>query len=251
MWWKRSKKWWDIIANNTTIGKGELTLVNLIVSNKQWHRKYVGEIEIRTNTKIIYLDRKEQLTLERVRKYSPRYIFFPHWSYYIPEEIYSNYECVIFHMTDLPYGRGGSPLQNLIARGVYETKLSALRCVHELDAGDIYQKRNLSLYGNAEEIYLRTAELIKEMVIEIIQEQPVPKEQKGKVVTFPRRTPPESDLKALCDLKQVFDWIRMLDAQEYPKAFLQTEHLHLEFERASLKDGYVKADVTITRRQEV
>ena len=41
-------------------------------------------------------------------------------------------------MTDLPFGRGGSPLQNLIVRGYKETMLSAIKCVGEVDAGPIY-----------------------------------------------------------------------------------------------------------------
>jgi methionyl-tRNA formyltransferase len=58
-------------------------------------------------------------------------------------------------MTDIPYGRGGSPLQNLIARRrKKKTKLSALRMVEELDAGPVYTKTNISLMGRAEEIYL-------------------------------------------------------------------------------------------------
>ena len=46
----------------------------------------------------------------------PKYIFFPHWSKKVDTKIVNNYECVCFHETDLPYGRGGSPIQNLILR---------------------------------------------------------------------------------------------------------------------------------------
>ena len=46
----------------------------------------------------------------------PEYIFFPHWSEIVPEDTIKKYDCVCFHMTDLPYGRGGGPLQNLIVR---------------------------------------------------------------------------------------------------------------------------------------
>ena len=35
-------------------------------------------------------------------------------------------------MTDLPYGRGGSPLQNLIIRGFESTKISAIEFKMEL-----------------------------------------------------------------------------------------------------------------------
>ena len=47
-------------------------------------------------------------------------------------------------MTDLPYGRGGSPLQNLIVRGHKHTMISAIKCVKELDAGPIYLKKPLT-----------------------------------------------------------------------------------------------------------
>lgn len=203
------------------------------------------EISERTNSQIMYISDRSDLTLEKLKQYQPKYVFFPHWSYIVPSEVYDNYECVIFHMTDLPFGRGGSPLQNLVSRGIYQTKISALRCVRELDAGDIYMKRDLSLHGSAEEIYIRAAEITKEMIIEIIQTEPRPYAQTGEVVSFKRRRPEESDIGDLRELNLIFDYIRMLDADGYPKAFLETEHLRLEFARASLKDGHIKADVDI------
>ena len=151
-------------------------------------------------------------------------------------------------MTDLPFGRGGSPLQNLIIRGYTETKLSAIRCVKELDAGDIYLQKKLSLYGSAEEIFLRASKLMVEMMQEIIGKKFVPTPQKGEIVTFKRRKPKEGNISSLTDINKVFDYIRMLDAEGYPRAFLDIGQLHLEFERASLKDGCIKADVKITVR---
>jgi methionyl-tRNA formyltransferase len=76
--------------------------------------------------------------------------------------------CVVFHMTDVPFGRGGSPLQNLIARGIYETRLSALRCEAEVDAGTVYLKRSLSLHGLGEEIFMRAADAMAPMISEIV-----------------------------------------------------------------------------------
>lgn len=125
----------------------------IIVSNKEWHRKYVKEIATRTNKDVIYIDNKECITYDYLHTLQPEWVFFPHWSYIIPAEVYVNMNCVIFHMTDLPFGRGGSPLQNLIARGIYETKLSALKCTAQLDAGDIYIKQ-LYLYGERQRKYI-------------------------------------------------------------------------------------------------
>lgn len=217
----------------------------VIASNKKLHREYIDEISQAIHECVFDIAGKENLTYETLRQISPRYVFFPHWSYIIPAEIYEAFECVIFHMTDLPFGRGGSPLQNLIARGVYETKISAIRCVKELDGGDIYFKRDLSLYGSAEEIYLRASEIVKDMMIEIVKTSPPTVPQQGVPTVFRRRKPDESDIGELNDLIKVFDHIRMLDASGYPAAFLNTKNLHLEFSRASLKDGHIVADVKI------
>ena len=72
-------------------------------------------------------------------------------------------------MTDLPYGRGGTPLQNLIIRGHSETMISAIRCEKKIDAGPVYLKKKLSLDGTAEKIYLRAYKIIEKMIFEIIQ----------------------------------------------------------------------------------
>lgn len=179
----------------------------------------------------------------------PRFVFFPHWSWRIPPEIYEEFECVIFHMTDLPFGRGGSPLQNLIVRGISNTQVSALRCVATLDAGPIYMKRSLSLLGTAEEILLRASKLTEEMIKSIMREQPVAQSQVGEPTIFHRRTPQDGDLAELNELEKVFDYIRMLDADGYPSAFLETEHFKLEFSRASFKFDSVIADVKISRKK--
>ncbi len=222
----------------------------VIVSNKEWHRKFLDEIKARTNAEITYLDNCDDVTYEKLSSLNPQWIFFPHWSYIIPSDVYENFRCVIFHMTDLPFGRGGSPLQNLITRGIYETKLSAIRCVGELDAGDVYKKVPLSLWGTAEEIYLRAAELTKELMIELIINAPAPVPQVGDIVEFKRRKPEDGNID-LCDtLPQIFDYIRMLDADGYPAAFLETGNMRLEFCRASMKENSIVADVKITMRED-
>lgn len=223
----------------------------VIISNKEWHRKHVEEVAKRTGIEVVYLSKKGDVSFENLKRYNPQYVFFPHWSYIIPAEVYENFECIVFHMTDLPFGRGGSPLQNLIERGIYETKISALRVCKELDAGDIYLKRPLSLWGAAEEIYLRAGELTKEMMIEIVKNRIHPVPQTGDSVTFKRRKPEQGCIQNLESLEKVFDYIRMLDADGYPRAFLDSGRFHLEFERASMKNGFIHSDVKISIKEEV
>ena len=137
----------------------------IIASSKLWNNDLIENVRSYSVFEVHYISNPMQLTLPLLSKMQPRYIFFPHWSRIIQSDIYKNFECVIFHMTDLPFGRGGSPLQNLIARGIRKTKISALKCNEEVDAGPIYLKRPLSLHGSAEAIYQRATKEVENMIV--------------------------------------------------------------------------------------
>lgn len=217
----------------------------VVACSRDWVPGLAQRIASSTGWECILLREKEEITFDNLRRLQPAYAFFPHWSWIVSQDVFETFECIIFHMTDVPFGRGGSPLQNLISRGIYETKLTALRCVKEVDAGPIYCKRPLSLHGNAEEIYMRASAEIEEMIITIINEQPIPQPQQGSPVHFARRKPHESSISTLTNLRGIYDFIRMLDAEGYPPAFLENEHLRLEFRRAALRSDHITADVTI------
>ncbi len=222
----------------------------LILSEKKWSQKLSETLgNIFPNTKWKLISKKNNFSVEVLKDWNPKKIFIPHWSYIIPKEIYENYECIVFHMTDLPYGRGGSPLQNLIIRKHDKTKISALKVIKELDAGSIYLKKELSLLGSAEEIFIRANKIIEEMIIEIIENNLEPKKQIGTPTIFKRRTPDMSNIKSLRSIDDLYDYIRMLDADGYPKAFLETDEFRFEFSRASLKaDKSIIADVRIFQK---
>jgi methionyl-tRNA formyltransferase len=188
-----------------------------------------------------------QLTPTLVRTLAPRYIFFPHWSELVPDEILNLSECICFHETDLPFGRGGSPIQNLVERGFPDTKVSAFKMTSEMDAGPIYLQRPLSLRGLAEEIYVRAAHLVAEMILEIVKREPRPTPQTGAPVAFERRTPAESEISVsqLRTLDDMFDHIRMLDAAEYPRAFVRHGDWLLELSRPARRTDCIEASVRI------
>src|SRR5690606_19167070 len=112
--------------------------------------------------------------------------------------------------------------------------------------GDIYLKKELSLYGTAEEIFLRAGNVMSLMIDEIVETNLKPVEQKGPVVKFERRRPEDSNITSLKTINEVYDYIRMLDAEGYPHAFIETEYFKFEFTRASIKaDNSIIADVRI------
>jgi len=196
----------------------------IIATTKSWNiknaQKFKKENESKYNTTII--TNKDELTFEKVKLINPEYILFPHWSWIIPKEIFENFTCVVFHMTDLPFGRGGSPLQNLIERGIKKTKISAIKVDGGIDTGDIFFKRDLDLYGTAEEIFMRASKIIfNDMIPELLTKRPVPQKQEGEATVFQRRKPEQSEISPDFDLEKIYDYIRMLDGEGYPRAFIK------------------------------
>jgi methionyl-tRNA formyltransferase len=218
----------------------------VIVNSNRIHKRIENACHELWNAPI--LNERSDLTEQRLNELKPDFVFFLHWSFIIPENIYTKFNCIVFHMTDLPYGRGGSPLQNLIVKGHSETKVSAIKVEKGLDTGPVYLKKGLSLNGTAEEIFIRAGDVMLEMMKEIVNKDIQPEPQTGEPVVFTRRKPEDGNLQNIQELNTIYDYIRMLDAEGYPKAFIETEHFKFEFSRASLKSDGIIGDVKITKR---
>lgn len=221
----------------------------LLLTNKPWHDELFQNLKHRKNEQWHHVGKKKNFNRQTLEDLAIDKIFIPHWSHIIPESIFNNYECIVFHMTDLPYGRGGSPLQNLIVKGNTTTKISAIRINQGIDTGDVYLKKELLLLGTAQEIFLRASDIMESMIVQIIGSEikPVPQEGEGEI--FKRRKPTDGDISELAEIMKVYDFIRMLDCEGYPPAFLETSHFRFEFNRASLQsDQSILADVRIIKK---
>lgn len=216
----------------------------IVASCKEWHYDSYIQIKDSGPGNWIWVSNPEELK-KRVSETNPRYVFFVHWNWFVPESIFNKYECVCFHMTDVPYGRGGSPLQNLISLGHSETKLTALQMIEEMDAGPVYAKKTLSLAGSAQEVYVLAGKLSFDLIRWIISEEPNPKEQLGEATYFKRRTPSQSEVAKNLSQNELYDFIRMLDAEGYPHAFINHGNLKLELTNAKIKDNKTLASVKI------
>lgn len=221
----------------------------VIAASRALYSNSCERLSHRTGDRFVQVSDPAELTMPRLREIEPCRIFFPHWSFRIPKEIHSRYECVIFHMSDVPFGRGGSPLQNLIVRGFNDTVMTAMQCVEELDSGPVMLKRPLGLHGSAREIYARARDLIEDMIVEIIRDDPQPQPQRGDPVWFERRRPEDGDLAPLQSLDKIYDYVRMLDADGYPHAYLEVGNLRIEFTRAELQGDGITCSANIRLRK--
>ena len=220
----------------------------VLLTEKSWHATLFENLKKRTKEEWVLINQKNDFCLEFLNEFNPDMIFIPHWSYIIPNNIWLSFPCVVFHMTDLPYGRGGSPLQNLIINGHKETKISALKVNEGIDTGDIYLKKALSLSGSAKDIFERSTSIIFDMIIEIIEINVSPKPQIGEPFYFKRRKPDESAITYFDKLDEIYDYIRMLDCEGYPRAFIETDYFKFEFSQAELLNNEITAHVRITKK---
>ena len=221
----------------------------ILLTSKSWHKILHDFLKLRENEDWLLITKTEEFNFSNIKNFNPDKIFIPHWSHIIPSEIHEKFECIVFHMTDLPYGRGGSPLQNLIIRGHKDTMISAIQIDEGIDTGDIYLKKPLSLGGTAKEIFERATSVIQEMILEIINNNINPIPQKGTATLFARRSAKDGCMNELKEIKEVYDYIRMLDAEGYPPAFIETSSFKIDFFNSKLIDeNNILANVKITKK---
>ncbi len=192
--------------------------------------------------KIILITTPKQLSINYVKKINPTFIFFPDWSWKVPESIINDYDCICFHESPLPKFRGGSPIQNQIIRGIKKTKTTAFLMTNKIDDGDILLQKELSLEGNLNDIFSRMIKNDYIMIQHIIQGKYTQRNQKGKSSYFKRRTPEESELKSLNHSeKYLYNFIRML-SDPYPNAFIKIGKSKITFKSARFEGNKLKIE---------
>ena len=191
------------------------------------------------------LSSPKKLTINYLKRKKPEIIFFPDWSWIIPNEIISNYKCICFHESNLPKFRGGSPIQNQIIRGITKTKTTAFIMNEKIDAGDIILQKNLSLEGSIQEIFSRMSENDYSLILKIINGKYKRRKQSGKPTTYSRRKPKESELKNLNhSTNYLYNFIRMLE-DPYPNAFIRIGKQKLIFKKAIYNNKKLSLEVKI------
>ena len=210
----------------------------LIASSKNWFNL---KKDIQNDNEVKLISKKDELSLEFLNKFNPELIFFPHWNWVVSEEIYSQYKCIVFHTAPLPYGRGGSPIQNLILNNFEETPVCALEMTSELDAGPIYTKKTISLEGSLNEILKRINVVVNEMIEQLVSKLPTPVQQAGDIHIFKRLKDSDNEVDLNDSAINLYNKIRMLDSPDYPKAFIKIGNYKVEFSNAEINGNQVTA----------
>lgn len=216
----------------------------LIANSKSWFsvsKKLSAKCDIKS------VSTKSELEIELVESLAPDFIFFPHWSWRVPTELFTKHRCILFHISPLPIGRGGSPIQNLILRGFTSAPLCALQMVDELDAGPIYLKREIDLSGSLAEIFDRMNQAANEMISQCLRDLPAPQPQLGKPEYFERLDRQSNELEDSLSFEEIYDRLRMVDHPDYPDAFIRFGNCEIAFSEIEKMDSGLVCKAVFSR----
>jgi len=118
----------------------------------------------------------------------------------------------------------------------------------EIDAGGIYCSAPISLQGSITDIWLSIADVASNLINFCMSANPKAAPQRGKSQTYKRIKNNSVNFNIEKPLSFVYDQIRMVDDDFYPKCHLDINGFRLEFSRAKLKTDKILADVTITKK---
>lgn len=214
----------------------------VIANSKNW---FSLKKTIKDNNEVLFINNPHDLNLNTLKEFNPNLILFPHWSDIVSENIVKKYKCILFHTAPLPYGRGGSPIQNLILKGFTEAPVCAIKMTSRLDSGPIYFSKIISLNGNLDQIFKRLNKVVNEIIEQLICNLPEPKEQIGEPYIFKRLTFTENEIKKSMAISEIYDHIRMVDHKDYDKAYISFGKYKISFSNAELLNNKINAKVTI------
>lgn len=220
--------------------------VVVISKENPWSEKLVKNLESQS-FQTIWL---KEVNRESLNEINPDWIFFFHWSNIVRKEIYEKYKCVVVHTGVLPFHRGGSPLQNQIVNEVQVSNVNLLTMEEQVDSGAIYCKQTITLQGSMRDIWMIIAETATRLIIRCVKNNltPIEQDNDNQVSIFKRRRRQPICFDSSSKIEDIYNQIRMMDAEGYPESYIEVGDYTLQFTRASLKKGAITADVKISKK---
>jgi len=139
-----------------------------------------------------------------------------------------NQHNIVVHASDLPSGKGFSPLQWQILEGKSEIVLTLFEVVEKVDAGPFYIKNSIHFEGTEllEDLRKVMAQKIIEMCLEYVDRfgQLTPIEQEGEETFYKRRTSIDDQLDPNKTIQEQFNLFRIADNDKFPLKFELNGH---------------------------
>lgn len=137
--------------------------------------------------------------------------------------LHLNTQNLVVHESDLPKGRGMSPMTWQIVEGYSAVVVSLLEATDEIDAGVIYAKETIELKGHelVDEWRKLQADATFKLLSQFVKNFPNNKayEQIGTATYYPKRSKIDSKLDVRQSIAEQFNLLRVVDNERYPAWF--------------------------------
>jgi methionyl-tRNA formyltransferase len=136
-----------------------------------------------------------------------------------------NQHNLVVHASDLPQGKGWSPLTWKIIHGENRIPVVLFEAAEKVDNGCIYLKHTMEftgfeLIGELREVLAETTlRLCNEFIERYPEIVDQAQEQQGEVSYYPRRTPEDSRIRPELSIQEQFQLFRVADNERYPCYF--------------------------------
>jgi len=150
-----------------------------------------------------------------------------------PEILKRNIHNLVVHESDLPEGKGWSPLTWQILEGKNEIPITLFEAEEHIDSGKIYLQDRLKFQGHELIDELRKLQANKsiEMCLEFVQRYPtivgLGEKQSGESTYYRRRTPKDSCLDPDRTIEEQFNLFRVVDNERYPAFFEMNGEIYI------------------------
>ncbi|YCM46045.1 UDP-2,4-diacetamido-2,4,6-trideoxy-beta-L-altropyranose hydrolase [Verrucomicrobiaceae bacterium 227] len=155
------------------------------------------------------------------------------WEILNPKILQKHTHNLVIHESDLPKGKGWSPLTWQVLEGSKSIPITAFEAADQVDAGDIFLQGTIELEGHEliEEIRTVQAQASFALCQKFIEQFPAiitrKTRQSGESTFYERRSPKDSRLDPHKTLQDQFNLLRVVDNESYPAYFEHEGHTYL------------------------
>ena len=138
---------------------------------------------------------------------------------------------IVCHPSNLPKGRGFSPIAWEILNNSKKLTFTLFEANEKVDDGDVYFKKEIELLGTELNADLRSiqAEITFELILKFINEYPNINRSKqiGEATYYRKRNKNDSELDINKSIKEQFNMLRIADNLNYPAHFFYKKQKYI------------------------
>lgn len=174
-----------------------------------------------------FIDSKKKYNIRIYYNYSKidnyDYVFVLGYTRILPSYfIQKNKLVMVIHESNLPKGKGNSPLQWQILKNKKYISVNLIKLAEKLDSGDIILKDKIILNGTElyDEIREKQAKITLKLIDRLLRLKKIKfKKQIGKEFFYKKRTPKDSELNPKKSIEENFNLLRIANNNDWPAFF--------------------------------